>query len=61
MNTPDNNETMKTAIGCCVDTTDTLIVEAFFAHPSQSGAEAVARLLSECGYTVTAKELLDEA
>lgn len=31
MNTPENNEAMRTALACCTDPTDTLIVEAFFA------------------------------
>jgi hypothetical protein len=59
--TPENNETYRTALGCCATTIDELVVHAFYAQPTLRGAEAVARICNERGYNTTAEEVLAEA
>mgnify|MGYP001615458950 CR=1 FL=1 len=59
--TPENNETYRAALGCATTTIDELVVHAFFATPTMSGADAGAALLNERGYNVTADEMLAEA
>lgn len=61
MNTPENNEAYRTAIGCCIDTADELIVHAFYANPTLELAEQVARIVNERGYATTAEEVLEDA
>lgn len=55
----DRYQTYRTAIGCCADLTDELLVEAFYATPTAETAAPVAALLNERGYRETAETLLE--
>lgn len=60
MNTPENNEAYRTALACCTDIMEELLVVAFYERPTIERAAAVAAIVNERGYSVTPEEVLEQ-